>query len=151
MAIMIGATGTNGCHTDYVYLQPIKEIKFLDDWKDEYNVTYGDSLYPIWRIKYLILTEYYRLPYFQIEYIYSMTILFLHREQHQQFGKRFSSGSRNQPRDIWGAHGKGSGSCWISRFHVLSRISDHSKEGEIHRIVLSYYFNLNLRIECQST
>ena len=26
-----------GCHTDKVYLQPIKEIKFLDDWKEKFE------------------------------------------------------------------------------------------------------------------
>ena len=26
-----------GCHTDKVYLQPIKEIKFLDDWKVKFE------------------------------------------------------------------------------------------------------------------
>ena len=26
-----------GCHTDNVYLQPIKEIKFLDDWKEKFE------------------------------------------------------------------------------------------------------------------
>ena len=32
----------HGCHTDKVYLQPIKEIKFLDDWKEQYeNITEG--------------------------------------------------------------------------------------------------------------
>ena len=25
------------CHTDKVYLQPIKEIKFLDDWKVKFE------------------------------------------------------------------------------------------------------------------
>ena len=32
----------DGCHTDKVYLQPIKEIKFLDDWAEKFipaNVT----------------------------------------------------------------------------------------------------------------
>ena len=32
----------DGCHTDKVYLQPIKEIKFLDDWTEKFipaNVT----------------------------------------------------------------------------------------------------------------
>ena len=38
-----------GCHTDKVYLQPIKEIKFLDDWKEKFEAitekfeTTGDS------------------------------------------------------------------------------------------------------------
>ena len=35
----------HGCHTDKVYLQPIKEIKFLDDWKEQYeNMTEGNFL-----------------------------------------------------------------------------------------------------------
>ena len=40
---------TEGCHTDKVYLQQIKEIKFLDDWKEKFEAitekfeTTGDS------------------------------------------------------------------------------------------------------------
>ena len=38
----------HGCHTDKVYLQPIKEIKFLDDWKKQYeNMTEGNFIISI--------------------------------------------------------------------------------------------------------
>ena len=36
VAVMIGASEVKSCHTDIVYVQPIKEIKFLDDWKTQY-------------------------------------------------------------------------------------------------------------------
>jgi len=43
IGIMFEAGMVHGCHTDKVYLQPIKEIKFLDDWKEQYeNITEVD-------------------------------------------------------------------------------------------------------------
>ena len=38
MSVLLGCmVMVEGCHTDKVYLQPIKEIKFLDDWKEKFE------------------------------------------------------------------------------------------------------------------
>ena len=34
---MLDLDGIQGCHTDKVYLQPIKEITFLDKWSEIYD------------------------------------------------------------------------------------------------------------------
>ena len=43
LSVMLGCmVVVDGCHTDKVYLQSIKEIKFLDDWAEKFipaNVT----------------------------------------------------------------------------------------------------------------
>ena len=50
LSVLLGCmVMVESCHTDKVYLQPIKEIKFLDDWKEKFEAitekfeTTGDS------------------------------------------------------------------------------------------------------------
>ena len=59
-----------GCHTDKVYLQPIKEIKFLDDWKEKFEAitekfeTTGDpqDSMTISKFKILFMSLYIFIP-----------------------------------------------------------------------------------------
>ena len=52
--MIIGAAEVESCHTDIVYVQPIKEIKFLDDW----NLQYGGNNTQGTRYKTKINSEY---------------------------------------------------------------------------------------------
>ena len=42
LGVLIGVSVVQGCHTDRIYLQPIREVKFLDNWKERFgNLTLG--------------------------------------------------------------------------------------------------------------
>ena len=70
-----------GCHTDKVYLQPIKEIKFLDDWKEKFEAitekfeTTGDDQdsTSILKLKILFMILYRRM-YKNIKILFKLSI-----------------------------------------------------------------------------